>query len=133
MRRECAGVIMKLRILLVDDDAQIGPLMAEMLADMGHVVTGSETTEAVAVAAARRTVPDLMIVDARLGAGSGFAAVAAIRLGAAIPYILMSGDRLPHAAVPYVKLQKPFNVSDLSAAIAAALALAVSSAPAGPE
>ena len=34
-----------LRILLVDDDAMIGTLLAELLDEMGHVVCGIEATE----------------------------------------------------------------------------------------
>jgi CheY-like chemotaxis protein len=35
-----------LRVLVVEDNAIIGMLLAEMLAEMGHDVCGLETTEA---------------------------------------------------------------------------------------
>jgi two-component system, response regulator PdtaR len=43
-----------LRILVVEDDALFGMLLAELLAMMGHDVCGIEATEADAVAAAVR-------------------------------------------------------------------------------
>ena len=64
-----------LRILVVEDDALIGILLAEVLVGMGHEVCAIEANEADAVAAAARCSPDLMIVDARLGDESGIAAV----------------------------------------------------------
>ena len=114
-----------LRILIVDDDLSIGALLAEILEGMGHVVCGIETTEAGAVTAALHSAPDrrpdLLIVDANLRYGSGIGAVAAIGRVCAIPYILMSGQRIagaPHAATT---LQKPFMHRDLESAIARAV------------
>ena len=102
-----------LRILLVEDDASIGILLAEMLDEMGHVVSGIEATEAGAVRAALRDRPDLMIVDARLREGSGVAAIETILRIAPIPHILMSGDRLPSGRTHAVTLRKPFMYRDL--------------------
>ncbi len=116
-----------LRILLVDDDASVGALLAEMLEGMGHIVCGIETTEAGAVRAALDTAPDqrpdLMIVDANLREGNGLAAVATIALTASIPSILMSGQRIPDANGKAI-LQKPFMYRDLVAAIERAVAAA---------
>jgi CheY-like chemotaxis protein len=106
-----------LRILVVDDDATIGALLAEMLEDMGYVVCGVEATETGAVLAALRDLPDLMIVDVRLREGSGVAAMARIGRTIAIPHIFMSGARLPTGLERAVKLQKPFMSGDLVSAI----------------
>ena len=106
-----------LRILVVDDDVVIGALLAELLEDMGHVVCGVETTEGGAVRAALATKPDLMIVDQRLQAGSGVAAVTAIARVVSIPHIFMSGERLPAAKGSAIFLRKPFVVRDLVDAI----------------
>ena len=46
-----------LRVLVVEDDALIGALLAEMLAGMGHDVCGIEATEAAAVSAEARCRP----------------------------------------------------------------------------
>ena len=106
-----------LRILLVDDDASLGALLAEVLEDMGHVVCGLEATEAGAVLAALATRPDLMIVDQRLRTGSGTEAVMAIARVATLPHIMMSGERLPATMGSARTLQKPFAIRDLVNAI----------------
>jgi CheY-like chemotaxis protein len=112
-----------LRILVVEDDALIGTLLGEMLTGMGHEVCGIESTESDAVTAAARLRPDLMIVDAKLGQGSGIRAVEAIRT-ARVPCLFTSGDTLsvliqkPEAIV----IQKPFDEARLAQAIARAIA-----------
>jgi DNA-binding response OmpR family regulator len=113
-----------LRVLVVEDDAIIGMLLADMLAEMGHSVCAIEVTEADAVAAALRYRPDLMIVDAWLGNGSGVSAVEEIHRTESISHIFVSGDGSgvtglrPDAVV----VQKPFGESDLAQAIQRALA-----------
>jgi len=117
-----------LRILVVEDDALIGMLLAEVLAEMGHEVCAIEANEADAVAAAARCGPDLMIVDARLGDESGIAAVDKILGTGAVPHVFISGDpasvRLlrPNAVV----IQKPFRGPDLALAMRQVLAAAAS-------
>jgi DNA-binding response OmpR family regulator len=64
-----------LRVLVVEDDALIAMLLSELLAGMGHDVCATAASEAEAVIAAIRYDPDLMIVDAGLGRGSGVSAV----------------------------------------------------------
>jgi len=69
---KCAYELMKaLRVVVIEDDALIAMLLTEMLAGMGHDVCATAATEAEAVSAATRYDPDLMIVDAGLGRGSG--------------------------------------------------------------
>ncbi len=112
-----------LRVLVVEDDAMIGMLMAEMLEEMGYDVCAIEATEADAVASARRCEPDLMIVDARLGDGSGIAAVEEILRRGFVPHLYVSGDishvkaLKPDAAM----IQKPFREPGLALAIQNAL------------
>ena len=117
-----------LRILLVEDEAPIGLLFADLLTGMGHDVCAIAANEAEAVAAAARYQPDLMIVDERLGLGSGVAAVAEILRTRFIPHVFVSGDTsVVHALRPdAVALQKPFFASDLSRAIQRALGAAPS-------
>src|ERR1700722_17426597 len=64
-----------LRVLIVEDDLTIGPLLAETLEQLGHVVCALEVDAAAAVSAAERCHPDLMIVDIGLGEASGKGAV----------------------------------------------------------
>lgn len=112
-----------LQILVADDDAMIGKLLAEILAGMGHACS-IVATEADAVMAASRDRPDLMIVDVRLGDGSGIAAVEKILLARPIPHIFVSGDpaQARRAHPNAVVLQKPFREADLARAIDQALA-----------
>ena len=64
-----------LSVLVVEDDAMIGMLLAEMLEDMGYTVCAVVATEEDAVADAARCKPGLMIVDEQLREGSGVSAM----------------------------------------------------------
>ena len=112
-----------LRILLVEDDANIRAVLAETLESLGHSVCATATTENEAVDAAGRCKPDLMIVDIGLTAGSGVAAVARIRQMALVPHFFMSGTRPEYMADGVVVLRKPFRAADLILSIEAALKL----------
>lgn len=108
-----------LRVLIVEDDAQIGAALAEMLALMGHDVCAIEATQGDAVTAAARCKPDLMIVDVRLGEGDGVSAVEEILRGGFIAHVFVSGDASKVRALEShgVAIQKPFRESDLVQAI----------------
>lgn len=112
-----------LRILVVDDDALIGELLAEMRIGMGYEICAIEETEAGTVAAALRYRPDLLLVDVRLGNGSGVAAVEEIHRTWPIPHVFMSADTPTVQALKPVAavLQKPFREVDLSRAVDRAL------------
>ena len=115
-------------VMVVEDDAMIGPLLAETLTGLGYEVCGIEATEAGAVAAAARHRPDLMIVDVNLAGGSGIAAVERITRTGPVPHLFMSG-LVRQAAVPGgVLLTKPFREADLVRAIGRALAPAATPA-----
>ena len=60
-----------IRVLVVEDDAMIGMLLAEMLEDMGFEVCAIAATENAAVADAANCKPGLMIVDEHLREGNG--------------------------------------------------------------
>jgi CheY-like chemotaxis protein len=115
-----------LRVLVVEDDAMIGMLLAEMLEEMGHDVCAVAVTQADAVTAAARCKPDLMIVDARLGAGSGVLAVEDIIRTGPVPHVFVTGDisKVKALRPGAVTLQKPFLESELARAIQRALASA---------
>jgi two-component system, response regulator PdtaR len=116
-----------LRIMVVEDEAVVAALLAEVLEGMGHEVCAIEGTEAGAVTAAIGCEPDLMIVDARLNEGSGIAAVDRILRRSFVPHVFVSGDlsRVRKFKPSAVMLQKPFRESDLASAIQRALAGAV--------
>ena len=112
-----------MRILLVEDDAMIGELLAEMLEDMGHSVCTVAATEADAVKAAAQDRPDLMMVDVALGQGSGILAMDEILRTGFVLHFFMSGNvakvraQKPDAAI----LEKPFQEEQLRCAIGLAL------------
>lgn len=112
-----------MRVLVVEDDAHIGLLLAEMLIAMGHDVCAIEATEADAVSAAARCKPDLMIVDVGLGEGSGFGAVETIHRTGPIPHVFVSGDvseiRVLWPGSNFI--QKPYREADLARVIQQAL------------
>jgi two-component system, response regulator PdtaR len=118
-----------LRVLVVEDDAMIGMLLADVCAGMGYDVCPIEATEAGAVGAAARYRPDLMIVDARLGDQSGVSAVEEILRTGFIPHIFISGDTSMVQALKAgaVAISKPFDESDLVRAIQRALGAAAAS------
>jgi CheY-like chemotaxis protein len=111
----CGEPVSSLRILVVDDDPMIGTLLEAMLKALGHSVCAIAGTQASAVADAARHKPELMIVDAWLGAGSGVAAMTEILKHGFIPHLFMSGNiakvrlQRPDAIV----LEKPFKESAL--------------------
>lgn len=111
-----------LRILVVEDNAVIGMLLARMLAGMGHDVCAIETSEDEAVAAAQRCSPDLMIVDATLACGSGVRAVERILRTQPLPHIFMSGAPVRTGRPGSIVLAKPFAEADMERAIERAVA-----------
>lgn len=114
-----------LRVLVVEDDAVIGMLLAEMLVGLGHDVCAIEATEADAVTAAAHHRPDLMIVDAQLGEGSGVSAVEEILRTGPVPHVFISGARVQAPRPGAVVLQKPFLEGDLLRAMQRALRAAL--------
>ena len=116
-----------LRILLVEDDPLLAMLLGRILADVGHDVCATVATDTDAVTAAALHTPDLLIVDALLGAGSGISAVDQILRTGFVPHLFMSGDVLkvkklrPDAVV----LEKPFHEAALAQAIDRVLAAGV--------
>ena len=117
-------VVGPLRVLIVEDDLTIGPLLAEVLDELGHIVCAVETDTLSAVAAARRYRPDLIIVDVRLGTASGISAVREIIREGFVPHVFVTGDALRSLPLgpEAVLVQKPYRPSDLATAIATAIA-----------
>jgi CheY-like chemotaxis protein len=103
----------RLRVLVVEDNAIIGMLLAEMLTAMGHLVCGVEATEAGAIEAAARWHPDLMIVDAELREGNGLLAMKSILSSGPMPHVIMSGAVTGTGILDGPVLQKPFGEKDL--------------------
>jgi DNA-binding response OmpR family regulator len=106
-----------LNVLVVEDDAMIGILLAEMLSDMGYTVCAVAATEDAAVADAARCKPGLMIVDEQLREGSGSSALARILLHGPVPCVFISGAPRRFRRSAKSVLRKPFVEGDLVRAI----------------
>jgi AmiR/NasT family two-component response regulator len=83
-----------LRALVVEDEALDRLAAGRDARGDGHEICGIAASEADAVATAVRCRPDLMIVDARLGRGSGVSAVEKLRYNGLVPHLFVSGDSL---------------------------------------
>ncbi len=113
--------MISLRIIVVEDDALIGVLLADMLRDLGHTVCDVVASESAAVTAAARHLPDLIIMDVGLGRGNGLRAIDSIMQTGAVPHVFMSGSRLAIPRAGAVFLLKPFAQRDLVQAMHHAL------------
>ncbi len=116
----------KLRVLIVEDEALIALLLADILASLGFELYDIVATEAKAVAAALSLLPDLMIVDAGLANGSGVDAMRTILQTRAIPHLFVTGNKrqVESLATDAVVLEKPFFIPELVQAIETVLAVA---------
>ena len=121
----------RLRIMVVDDDAMIAFLLAEILKGLGHDVCASEGDEDGAITAALACKPDLMIVDEHLGEGSGMQVVDVVCEQEWVPHIFVSGDvsaveRLrPRAVI----MAKPYSEAGLANAIQKAMGQSSEASP----
>lgn len=114
---KAARAVRRLRILLVEDDAVISALVADVLAELGHDVCGVARTELETIDAAMRQAPDLMIVDAYLKVGTGVSAMAEIIRRVAMPHIFMTGGSRQIIPPQAIVLYKPFGKAALTAAL----------------
>lgn len=113
-----------IRILVVEDEAIIAELLSDVLIGMGYDVCAIAMTQEDAVCAAEQCRPDIMIVDVRLGNGSGLVAVDEILQVRYVPHVFVSADiSTVRAQRPRsIAMQKPYRESDLSRAIQHSLA-----------
>jgi len=112
-----------LRILVVEQDLTIGPLLAEMLEDLGAVVCGVEVDPGKAADAAARGLPDLMIVDVGLGAANDVGAIKEILLDGLVPCVFVTDANLRESTLwpGAVLVRKPFRGPEIVAAIGRAI------------
>ena len=125
-RYPCDGMtdLDPLKLVVVDDDADVRRALRRLLRSMGHEVrlfASAEDYEACPAAA------DCLIVDLRLPGLNGLELLERLRLrGSSIPIVFITGDGLPspgdvmaHTGTP--SLAKPFDDDDLIAAIRRAM------------
>ena len=111
------------RILLVEDDADVRPLLEHILFAEGHHVTTAESVK-VAVSLLGSQPYDLVITDVNLPDGSGLT-VADQAIAAEIATLVVTGHGLrlkPGSLAPYDYLLKPVRPAELLAAINRCLA-----------
>jgi len=113
------------RILLAEDEHQIGDMVAFKLANSGHDVVRVADGEAVLAAAARER-PDLIILDVMMPLLDGFAVLGRLKADAdlrTIPVIMLTArgqerdilSGLQGGATDYVV--KPFSLKELLARV----------------
>ena len=113
-----------LKVVVVDDDEDVRTALRRLLRSMGHDVQLFASAEAYEDCPADA---DCMILDLRLPGLNGYELRERLRLrGSVIPIVFITGDGGPspgdsaaHADTP--SLAKPFNDSDLVAAITRAV------------
>jgi DNA-binding response OmpR family regulator len=117
------------KILVAEDEKQIGDMVAFKLTNSGHqVVRARDGEEALALAAAER--PELILLDVMMPVLNGFEVLRRLKADAAlgpIPVIMLTAKGrerdvlagLSAGAVDYVV--KPFSLKELTARIDAAL------------
>ena len=114
------------RILIADDDALIGEVVALRLQEIGYEVTLVDNGDAV-LEATRRTRPDLIILDNLMPGRKGTEVLTDLKkcnLTAAIPAIMLSAQTTPGCIQKAIRagasgyITKPFDPKKLLAYIA---------------
>lgn len=109
----------KQRVLIVEDEAMIRMMLADMLADIGHDVAAEAATLDEARRCAEETEFDLAILDVNLN-GEQIFPVVDILGKRNLPFLLSTGygaNGLPEAYRSAPVLQKPFELDRLRDAI----------------
>jgi DNA-binding response OmpR family regulator len=114
-----------MKVLIIDDEAEIGRTLGELLTRRGHVVTAATAgREALAVAAA--TPFDLVLLDVRMDDMDGFSVLRALRAqGCAAGVVMLTGGGDVEEAVKASQLgaddylPKPVRLAALERVLAA--------------
>jgi CheY-like chemotaxis protein len=111
-----------IRVLLVEDEAIIRMMLADMIERLGHAVTAEAGNIGRATELAQSGLFDLAILDVNLNGKLSFPA-AEILLERRIPLIFASGyaaDSFPAEFRSTPQLRKPFQIETLAKAITVA-------------
>lgn len=110
----------KLRVLVVEDDAEALSATVELLQVMGHWATGVKSAE-VAKSRFMDGAFDVLLTDIGLPALSGYDLVQSLPSGHRMRVIFASGQTQPNEPMPgTLWLAKPFTAEQLEAALATA-------------
>jgi DNA-binding response OmpR family regulator len=107
------GLLQGVRVLVVEDNAQVAAALASVLTDTGMTVTGPAATSQEAERLTIAQCPELALVDLNLG---GEQAVGLIKwlLQRKLSVIVISGATiLPKSVNDAAFLQKPFSADEL--------------------
>lgn len=104
-----------LKVLIVEDDLMLADFSEEILVERGYQVCGIARTVTEAVALARRSKPDLVVLDLRLADGGLGTEVAAQLLSLGRPGILYVTGNMSQVALTNgdACLAKPYRSVDL--------------------
>ncbi len=92
MQKEFEQPKLPRRILVVEDDASLADLEADVLTACGYAVTIAHTGE-LAVLALRESIPDLVVLDLELHGGmTGWDVLQVLRTHSRIPVLLTSSE-----------------------------------------
>ncbi|MDR7543752.1 MAG: response regulator transcription factor [Armatimonadota bacterium] len=115
-----------MKILVVEDDARSRDLLIKYLGARGHQVTGTGDGRD-ALAAARATEPDLVLLDVNLPGLDGWDVLRALRGFSRVPVIMVTVRDAPQDKVTGLEggaddyVTKPFDLRELDARIAAVM------------
>ncbi len=118
----------ELRVVVAEDEALIRMDLAEMLAEAGHIVVGQASDGEQAVALARETRPDVVVMDVKMPGLDGISAAEVLGKEGIAPVVMLTAfsdrelvERARDAGVmSYVV--KPFAAPDVMPALAIARA-----------
>jgi CheY-like chemotaxis protein len=127
MSNPASSVVVKPRILVVEDETIIAMDIAMQLRELGYEAVGHATTGEQAIDLARQLRPDLVLMDVQLGGAiDGITAAQAIHTQFGTPCIFLSAftndqnRRRALAAEPLGYLAKPFEEYELREVLVAA-------------
>jgi PAS domain S-box-containing protein len=118
----------KVKILVVEDNRIVAEDIKNNLEEMGYAVSGIASSGKRALAAVEEELPDIAIMDIRLGKGmNGIDTAAQLRQTFGIPIIYLTAHAdektISRAKItePYAYLVKPFDVEELQSAVEIAI------------
>src|SRR6266700_3975489 len=116
------------KIMVVEDEMLVSESIQQSLEKLGYDVAGNASTGEQAVELARRTSPDLVLMDINLpGNLEGIEAAREIRRELSIPVVYLTGYSDPatvqraQISAPYGYIVKPFTERELEITISIAL------------
>jgi DNA-binding response OmpR family regulator len=113
-----------MHILIVEDEWLIGDLLRSAVEALGHTADGPAMSSREAIGLLGTNAYDLVMIDTRLTDGHSGRVVEAVSRKA-VPIVICSGhhrDALPAFARGFPLLSKPFAESEVSCALADAMA-----------